>query len=49
MLLAEFDYTMTPQPSFPYIDTIKERKDMWLRRRYGLPAMYWNAMLRGLA
>lgn len=49
MLLAEFDYTMTPTPSIPGIDTIKERRDMWLLKRYGLPAMYWNAMLRGLA
>lgn len=49
MLLAEFDYTMKPKPSFPYIDTIKERRDMWFLKRYGLPAMYWNAMLRGRA
>ncbi|MBC3193428.1 NAD(P)/FAD-dependent oxidoreductase [Pseudonocardia sp. C8] len=49
MLLAEFDYSMTPTPSLPYIDTIKERRDMWYLKRYGLPALYWNAMLRGLA
>ena len=49
MLLAEFDYSMKPAPSIPYIDTIKERRDMWYLKRYGLPAMYWNAMLRGLA
>jgi len=29
MLLAEFDYTMKPHPSFPVIDTTKERRDMW--------------------
>ena len=49
MLLAEFDYTMQPTPSIPYIDTTKERRDMWYLKRYGLPAMYWNAMLKGLA
>lgn len=49
MLLAEFDYTMTPTPSIPYIDTTKERRGMWYLKRYGLPAMYWNLMLRGLA
>ena len=49
MLLAEFDYTMQPAPSFPVIDTTKERRDMWYLKRYGLPAMYWNAMLKGLA
>jgi sulfide:quinone oxidoreductase len=49
MLLAEFDYTMEPAPSIPGIDTTKERYDMWLLKRYGLPALYWNLMLRGLA
>ncbi len=49
MLLAEFDYTMKPTPSIPVIDTIKERTDMWYLKRYGLPFLYWNLMLRGLA
>lgn len=49
MLLAEFDYSMKPKPSFPVIDTVKERRDMWYLKRYGLPAMYWNLMLRGFA
>ncbi len=49
MLLAEFDYTMKPHPTFPVINTQKERYDMWLLKRYGLPFMYWNLMLRGRA
>ncbi len=49
MLLAEFDYSMTPTPSIPVINTLKERRDMWYLKRYGLPALYWQAMLRGLA
>lgn len=49
MLLAEFDYTMEPRPTFPVIDTTKERRDMWYLKRYGLPAMYWNLMLKGRA
>ncbi len=49
MLLAEFDYTMEPKPTFPVIDTTKERRDMWFLKRYGLPFMYWNLMLRGRA
>ncbi len=49
MLLAEFDYSMKPTPSIPYIDTIKERTDMWYLKRYGLPFMYWNLMLKGRA
>ncbi|HJB10174.1 MAG TPA: NAD(P)/FAD-dependent oxidoreductase [Candidatus Brachybacterium merdavium] len=49
MLLAEFDYSMRPTPSFPGIDTTRERRDMWYLKRYGLPFMYWNLMLRGHA
>ena len=49
MLLAEFDYTLTPKPSIPMINTIKERRDMWYLKRYGLPFMYWNMMLKGRA
>ncbi|WBC16441.1 FAD/NAD(P)-binding oxidoreductase [Micromonospora sp. WMMA1998] len=49
MLLAEFDYSMRPTPSFPFLDTTRERRDMWYLKRYGLPALYWNLMLKGLA
>jgi len=49
MLLAEFDYTMRPHPAIPLIDTKKERYDMWLLKRYGLPFMYWNLMLKDRA
>lgn len=49
MLLAEFDYTMQPHPTFPLINTTHERTDMWYLKRYGLPWMYWNLMLKGLA
>ena len=48
MLMAEFDYTMRPHPTIPVIDTFRERYDMWLLKRYGLPFMYWHLMLRGL-
>lgn len=37
VLLAEFDYTMKPHPSFPVIDTTKERRDMWYLKRYACP------------
>lgn len=49
MVLAEFDYNNTPTPSIPFINTQRERFDMWLLKKYGLPFMYWNLMLRGLA
>jgi len=48
MLLAEFDYTLQPTPSIPLINTTRERRDMWYLKRHGLPAMYWNLMLKGL-
>jgi len=31
------------------IDTTRERYDMWLLKRYGLPFLYWNVLLRGRA
>ena len=49
MLLAEFDYSMEPTPSIPVIDTIKPRRDMWYLKKYGLPFLYWNLMLKGRA
>jgi sulfide:quinone oxidoreductase len=49
LLLAEFDYEGRPTPSFPIINTIQERRDMWLMKKYGLPRLYWGFMLRGRA
>lgn len=49
LLLAEFDYDGKPTPSFPLIDTLQERRDMWLMKKYGLPRLYWSLMMRGLA
>lgn len=49
MLLAEFDYDLNVAPTFPLIDTTKERRDMWYLKRYGLPFMYWHLMLPGRA
>jgi cation diffusion facilitator CzcD-associated flavoprotein CzcO len=49
MLLAEFDYDFQRTPSIPPINTLKPRYDMWLLKRYGLPALCWNLMVKGLA
>jgi sulfide:quinone oxidoreductase len=49
MLLCEFDYSLEPTPSIPVINTQKTRYDMWLLKRYGLPFLYWNLMLKGRA
>lgn len=48
MLLAEFDYDLAPTPSLPFLDTTRERTDMWLLKRYGLPQMYFRGMLKGV-
>ena len=48
-LSAEFDYTMKPQPTIPVVDMQKERYDMRLRKRDGLPVLYWNFILKGAA
>lgn len=47
MLLAEFDYTMRPHKTVPLIDTQKERLDMYALKRWGLPFMYWNVLMKG--
>ena len=49
MLLAEFDYSMRPHKTVPLIDTQKERYDMWLLKKHGLPFMYWNFLMKGKA
>ncbi len=48
MILAEFDYELMPQETFP-IDQSKERYSMYLLKKFGLPALYWHGMLRGRA
>ena len=46
LVLAEFDYDKDPQETFP-LDQSKERRSMYLLKKYGLPALYWHGMLRG--
>ncbi|WP_435018262.1 FAD-dependent oxidoreductase [Tundrisphaera sp. TA3] len=48
LVLAEFDYDREPAETFPF-DQAKERRSMYLLKKYGLPAMYWHGMLRGRA
>jgi sulfide:quinone oxidoreductase len=49
MLLAEFDYSLHMTPSFPVLDPAKPHRAYWYLKKYGLPFMYWNLMLKGLA
>ncbi|KUI47939.1 pyridine nucleotide-disulfide oxidoreductase [Mycobacterium sp. GA-1199] len=49
MLLAEFDYDLNLTPSLPLLDPTKPHRSYWYLKKYGLPFMYWNMMLKGLA
>ncbi len=49
MLLAEFDYDFNITPSFPVLDPTKPHRVYWYLKKYGLPFMYWNLMLKGRA
>ncbi|AKK25570.1 FAD/NAD(P)-binding oxidoreductase [Mycobacterium sp. EPa45] len=48
MLLAEFDYDLKLDPSFPILDPTKPHRPYWYMKKYGLPWLYWNLMLKGL-
>jgi len=48
LILAEFDYDLKPQETFPF-DQSKERYSMYLLKRYVLPQLYWHGMLKGRA
>jgi sulfide:quinone oxidoreductase len=48
LVMAEFDYDGKPAETFP-IDQSKERYSMFLVKKYLLPKLYWNGMLRGRA
>ncbi|MFJ7484649.1 pyridine nucleotide-disulfide oxidoreductase, partial [Bacillus thuringiensis] len=47
LILAEFNYEHEPQETFPF-NQAKERYSMFLLKRYMLPYMYWNLMLKGI-
>lgn len=52
MVLAEFDYegNFTPDPKLKQMfvfDSSKEHWRLWMLKKYGLPYLYWNKMLKG--
>lgn len=52
MTLAEFNYKneFTPDPMLKYMfinDSDKEHWRLWLLKKYMLPYMYWNKMMKG--
>ncbi|WP_035351769.1 FAD/NAD(P)-binding oxidoreductase [Edaphobacter aggregans] len=48
LVMAEFDYDQNPAETFP-IDQSKERYSMYLVKKYVLPRLYWQFMLKGRA
>ncbi|MFN4079426.1 MAG: FAD/NAD(P)-binding oxidoreductase [Saprospiraceae bacterium] len=48
LVLAEFDYDLKPQETFPF-DQSKERWSMYQLKRRVLPWLYWNGILPGWA
>lgn len=46
LMLAEFDYDNHPTETFPF-NQAKERWTMWVLKRYILPWLYWNKILKG--
>ena len=50
MVLAEFKYNNV-RDSDPFlskfVDTTKENYSMWILKKFGLPFMYWNYMMKG--
>jgi sulfide:quinone oxidoreductase len=48
LILAEFDYDGKPSETFPF-NQAKERRSMYLLKKYVLPRLYWDGMLRGRA
>jgi len=52
MVLAEFDYdnNFVPDPKLKNMlisDSSKEHWRLWILKKYGLPYLYWNKMLKG--
>ncbi len=48
LVLAEFDYDGKPQETFPF-DQSKERRSMYVLKKYVLPWLYWTKILPGKA
>ncbi|MFN2260967.1 MAG: FAD/NAD(P)-binding oxidoreductase [Psychroflexus sp.] len=54
MALAEFDYegNFTPDPKLKQMlvfNSAKEHWRLWMLKKYGLPYLYWNKMMKGEA
>jgi sulfide:quinone oxidoreductase len=50
MLLCEFKYDNVRDSDkllTKFVDTTKEKWSMWILKKYGLPWLYWNMMMKG--
>jgi sulfide:quinone oxidoreductase len=50
MLLCEFKYDNVRDSDkllTKFVDTTKEHWSMWILKKYGLPWLYWNMMMKG--
>lgn len=47
LILAEFDYDLNPQESFPF-DQSEERYSMFVFKKDILPQIYWQGMMKGI-
>jgi sulfide:quinone oxidoreductase len=48
LVMAEFDYDLKPQETFPF-DQSKERRTMYWVKAHVLPRLYWHGILKGRA
>lgn len=46
LMLAEFDYDLKPMETFPF-DQGKERRSMYWLKKYVMPVIYWQGLVRG--
>ncbi|GAK89889.1 FAD-dependent pyridine nucleotide-disulphide oxidoreductase [Nonlabens ulvanivorans] len=52
MTLAEFDYegNFTPDPKLKRMFVFNSEKEhwrLWMFKKFGLPYLYWNKMMKG--
>jgi sulfide:quinone oxidoreductase len=46
LILAEFDYNLEPDETFPF-DQARERRSMYWLKKYMMPFIYWRGLVRG--
>lgn len=44
--MAEFDYDLKPQETFPFAQNVERYSMFWLKK-HAMPVLYWQVMLPG--